>query len=142
MIRVLIDTNIVLDAYLHRGEFAFLALEIIHKIDEKKFEGCISASVVTDLYFIARKYTHETVTALEIVKAACMLLTIIPVDKTIIQSALDSAMNDFEDAVQAFAAKAMNISIVVTRDKTGFVDSGMTVYTPQEFLAYLKTLLI
>jgi hypothetical protein len=33
----------------------------------------------------------------------------------------------------SFAARAMNVHVVVTRDKTGFADSGMTVFTPQEF---------
>ncbi|MDR0338546.1 MAG: PIN domain-containing protein [Planctomycetaceae bacterium] len=138
MIRILIDTNIILDAYLHRGEFAFWALEIIQKIDEKKFEGCISASAVTDLYFIARKNTKKIEVALEIIESIYALLTILPVNKTIIRAALDFPMQDFEDAVQIFAAKAMDIDIAVTRDKMGFIDSGMTIFTPQEFLTYLE----
>ncbi|MDR2705094.1 MAG: PIN domain-containing protein [Planctomycetaceae bacterium] len=138
MIRALIDTNVVLDAYLQRGEFAFWALEIIQKIEEERFEGCISASTITDLYFIVRKNTQKTDVALKVIESAYALLTILPVDKRIIRLALDSAINDFEDAVQAFVAKAMNVDIVVTRDKTGFADSGMTVFTPQEFLTYLE----
>jgi predicted nucleic acid-binding protein len=137
MIRVLIDTNIVLDAYLQRGEYTLWASEIIQKIDEKKFEGCISASAITDLYFIARKNTQKIDAALKIIRSVYLLLTILPVNKTTIRSALDSKISDFEDAVQTFAAKAMNIGIVVTRDKTGFINSGMAVFTPQEFLTYL-----
>jgi predicted nucleic acid-binding protein len=74
-----------------------------------------------------------------LIELAYQTLTILPVDKTTIRLALDSTINDFEDAVQVFAAKAMNVHIVVTRDKTGLTDSGMTVFTPQDFLAYLKT---
>jgi predicted nucleic acid-binding protein len=139
MIRVLIDTNVVLDAFLRRGMYAPNAEKIIQKIDKGECEGCISASTVTDLYFIARKDTKKIDVALAIIKLVCVSLTILPVNKTTIRFALDSAINDFEDAVQVFAAKAMNIRIVVTRDKTGFADSGMTVFTPQEFLAYLES---
>ena len=47
-------------------------------------------------------------------------------------------VSDFEDAVQAAAAKDFGIDIVVTRDKTGFLDSGLRVYSPEEFLEALK----
>ena len=43
-----------------------------------------------------------------------------------------------EDAVQAAAARDFGIDVVVTRDKTGFRDSGMQVYSPEEFLETLK----
>ena len=38
------------------------------------------------------------------------------------------------DAVQAAAAQDFGIDIVVTRDKSGFGDSGLRVYSPEEFL--------
>ena len=47
-------------------------------------------------------------------------------------------MKDFEDAVQAAAARDFGIDVVVTRDKTGFHDSGLRVYLPKEFLETLK----
>ena len=47
-------------------------------------------------------------------------------------------MTDFEDAVQAAVAQDFGIDIVVTRDKTGFGDSGLKVYSPDEFLETLK----
>jgi predicted nucleic acid-binding protein len=46
-------------------------------------------------------------------------------------------MEDFEDAVQAVAAQWEGIEVVVTRDKNGFKNFGMTVFTPQEFLTFL-----
>jgi hypothetical protein len=47
-------------------------------------------------------------------------------------------MADFEDAVQAAAAQDCEIDIVITRDKAGFHDSGLNVYSPEEFLKALK----
>jgi predicted nucleic acid-binding protein len=44
-------------------------------------------------------------------------------------------MSDFEDAVQAAAAKDFGIDTIITRDKAGFHNSGLQVYSPEEFLA-------
>ena len=56
----------------------------------------------------------------------------------VIRGALDSEMDDFEDVVQAAAAQDCDIDIVITRDKTGFHDSGLNIYSPEEFLETLK----
>ena len=55
-----------------------------------------------------------------------------------IREALDAPMTDFEDAVQAVTVKKIGVNVVVTRDKTGFGDSGLQVYSPEEFLETLK----
>jgi len=47
-------------------------------------------------------------------------------------------MTDFEDAVQAVTVKKIGVNVVVTRDKTGFLGSGLHVYSPEEFLETLK----
>jgi hypothetical protein len=62
---------------------------------------------------------------------------ILPVIRKTIREALDSDMQDFEDAVQAAAAQDCGIDIVITRDKSGFHDSGLNVYSPEEFLETL-----
>ncbi|MDR0704533.1 MAG: PIN domain-containing protein [Planctomycetaceae bacterium] len=139
MIKVLIDTNVVLDAFLRRGVHTLWATKIIQKIDMGKCEGCISASTVTDLYYIIRKDTQNADIALAMIKLVYASLTILPVDKTMIRSAFNSSISDFEDAVQVFVAKSADIEIVITRDRTGFVNSGMTLFTPHEFLTYLES---
>jgi predicted nucleic acid-binding protein len=65
------------------------------------------------------------------------MLTVIPVNFEIIKAAFTLPMIDFEDAVQAAAARDFGIDIVVTRDKTGFLDSGLSVHSPEEFLEML-----
>ncbi|MDR0704537.1 MAG: PIN domain-containing protein [Planctomycetaceae bacterium] len=137
MIRVLIDTNVFLDYALKQSNSVELTVQIFQKIFDKKFEGCVSSSVITDVYYVIKKRTNKE-NARKFVETAYQMLTILPVNRKTIRDALESSMGDFEDAVQAFAARAMNVGIVVTRDKTGFADSGMTVFTPQEFLTYLE----
>jgi predicted nucleic acid-binding protein len=63
---------------------------------------------------------------------------VLGVNKDTIVSAIESGMTDFEDAVQAAAARDVDVDIIVTRDKDGFHNSGLQVYSPEEFLETLK----
>ena len=134
--QVLIDTNVILDAILRRGEFTRLARLLVRKHEEKLFQGFISASAITDIYFIVEKEKKRDF-ALLAIKKVVRMLTVIPVNLEIIEAAFDSDMKDFEDAVQAAAAQDVGIDVVVTRDKTGFSNSGLQVYLPDEFLETL-----
>ncbi|MCI5132176.1 MAG: hypothetical protein D3904_11805 [Candidatus Electrothrix sp. EH2] len=56
------------------------------------------------------------------------------VDKTVILDALHSDQPDFEDAVQAGAAKQSAVRVIVTRNEADFVGAGIDVCCPDEFL--------
>ena len=97
----------------------------------------VSASQITDIYyFLEKKFSHEE--AIKVLVVLLESIRIIRVDENTIKTAIKSEMDDFEDAVQAAAARNFGVGIVVTRDKTGFRDSGLRVYSPEEFLETLK----
>jgi len=137
MTRVLIDTNIALDFYLKLPEFFEAADKIFQAIRDRKIVACLSASVVTDLYYILERRKNEKY-AQEVVEIVYATFRILTVNRRTIREALDAPMTDFEDAVQAVAAKKIGVNVVVTRDKAGFLDSGLQVYLPEEFLETLK----
>jgi predicted nucleic acid-binding protein len=134
---VLIDTNVALDYFLKRESFAENAKRVFHEIISGDITGCLSSSVVTDVYYcISRR--KNTGIARKVVEEVYRYLTILTVGEATIGEALALPMDDFEDAVQAAAAQDFGIDIVVTRDKAGFHNSGMQVYSPEEFLETLK----
>ncbi|MCL2622407.1 MAG: PIN domain-containing protein [Planctomycetaceae bacterium] len=135
--RILIDTNVILDAILPRGEFSRLAWLLVRKHEEKSFQGFVSASAITDVYFLVEKVKKRDL-ALLAIKKVVRMLTVIPVNFEIIEAAIDSGMKGFEDAVQAAAARDFGVNTVVTRDKTGFRDSDLRVCSPEEFLETVK----
>jgi predicted nucleic acid-binding protein len=55
MTKVLIDTNIILDTALNRQPFCLEAGTIFQCIEDKKIRGYISASAVTDIFYLLRK---------------------------------------------------------------------------------------
>ena len=138
MITALIDTNVVLDYAEKREGFFEVAKEIFVQIWQGSFVGFVSSSAVTDIYFFLRKHYKSSETALSQLVTLLDTLEVLMVDRQTIEDAIESGMTDFEDAVQAAAAQDFGIDIVVTRDKAGFGDSGLRVYSPEEFLETLK----
>ncbi len=60
MTNILLDTNVLLDICLNRTPFVDDALEIFKAIELKKIKGHVTATTITDIYFIARKQKeHE-----------------------------------------------------------------------------------
>ena len=138
MISVLIDTNIVLDYAEKREGFYEAVQKVFAIVRQRKIIGCVLASAVTDIYYVLQKRYKEPGVALTLLKKLIRILEVLAVDRQTIEAAIESGMDDFEDAVQAAAAQDCEIDIVITRDKAGFHDSGLNVYLPEEFLETLR----
>ena len=74
--KVLIDTNIILDVCFERAEFQDYSTQIFSLIEQKKLAGCISASSVTDIYYLARKQFRDKEKALWTIKRLSQLFKI------------------------------------------------------------------
>ncbi len=135
---VLIDTNVALDYFLKREGFAEDARRVFHEVISGDINGCLSSSVVTDIYFSVNKLKKAEI-ARKVVEEVYRYLTILTVGEETIGEALAFPIDDFEDAVQIVAAKAAGIDIVVTRDRH-FKQSGMLVFQPKQFFEYLETM--
>ena len=134
---ILLDTNVILDFAMKRGEHYVPARKIMKEIAEGRLIAHVSASQITDIYyFLEKKFDHEE--AIRMLVVLLESIRIIRIDEDTINTAIESEMTDFEDAVQAAAAQDCDIDIVITRDKSGFLDSGLNVYSPEEFLETLK----
>lgn len=53
--RLLFDTNIILDIALKRDPFYKDSAELLKLIDTEKITGFITATTITDIYYIAKK---------------------------------------------------------------------------------------
>jgi len=131
---VLLDTNIILDIALKRNPFFDQAARLFELIDLGELEGKISASTVTDIYYISRKVKGH-LESIAFLKDLVEIIDVVGIDKTIILSALHSGIGDFEDAIQVFAAEVNGIDVIITRNKKDFKDVSMEIQTPSEFLA-------
>lgn len=128
--RILIDTNVVLDFLQERQPFVENAAKLFARIDTGEIEGFITATTITNIYYILRKAVGTAV-AENAIAQILNDLNICAVDRAVLEQALDLNFEDFEDAVQYACAVAQNVDTIVTRDAAGFVNAEIPVVLPE-----------
>lgn len=130
---VLLDTNVVLDFVLDRQPFTKAAEQVFEAAKCRPIQFYLSVTTITDLFYIAAKAKGKTF-SLALIRDLLEFVEIAAVDKTVIIDALHSGQPDFEDAVQAGAAKRAAVNVIVTRNEADFVGAEIDVCCPDEFL--------
>jgi predicted nucleic acid-binding protein len=136
-VRVLIDTNIVLDFLLQREPFSQDAELLFQAIDAGQVIGYVTATTLTDIFYISRKHTRSVEQARQAVSETLTVMVICPVNRAVLESAFRSGLADFEDAVQIFCAVDQGLDAILTRDAKGFLSSSIPVLSIQELLQRL-----
>ena len=131
------DTDVILDISIKRDIDIKDSVKLINLVEKGIFKGYTSTIIFTNAHYIQRKLIgHET--SINFLKKLRLLLTVLNVDDSIIQKALEAGFKDFEDSVQYFTALANNIDCIITRNTADYKDSTIPVYTPTEFLKKLE----
>jgi predicted nucleic acid-binding protein len=131
--KVLVDTNVVLDILLKRSPFYQDAFKIFKLIDQERIYGCLSASSITDIFYLLRKDRNNPGEVYQIIDELTAFFSVVPVSETTISGALALRWKDFEDAVQYMTAKENGINYIITRNKTDFENSDIPCVSPDEF---------
>ncbi|MUL39047.1 PIN domain-containing protein [Gloeocapsopsis dulcis] len=137
--RVLVDTNIILDALSLREPFFVDAKALLKAIESKQVQGYITATTLTDIFYIARKNKGIAV-ARQDVAELLVLMQVCTVDRSILEAAISSQIPDFEDAIQLACAISENLDAIITRDTQGFAGSELPVLSAGTLLARLSSL--
>ena len=135
--RVLLDTNVVLDFVLERNPFFIEADDIFLRLRNSEFVGFVSPITPINVFYTTRKEKGKDL-AFIAVEELLNLAEIVETDKKTFQNALASNFKDFEDAVQHESAVAENLDAIVTRNTKDFVNARLKVYSPSEFLMVLQ----
>lgn len=131
--KVLFDTNIIIDTILEREPFFNESRNSLLKSEETSYQGYILASTFTDIYYICRKKLgHEN--TIEVIKKLIDSINILNVNRDTIVLALHSNFADFEDAVQSASAELNQVDLIVSRNTKDFINSKITTLTPTDFL--------
>lgn len=135
--RILIDTNIILDIALKREPFYSDSSEILKKIDNEGLTGFITATTITDIYYIAKKEKGHSI-AIEFIGNLMDFIDVIGIDKEILVEALKTEIPDFEDSIQSIASSYNQIDFIISRNTKDFKNSNINSLTPQEFINRIK----
>ena len=76
----------------------------------------MSASAITDIYYIAHKQIKDRKLVLDLIKRLLMVVSIAAVGEQEIRNALETEWKDFEDAVQYSVALLNEMEGLVTRN--------------------------
>jgi len=130
-----LDSDILLDATLKRPEFILPALNIISLVQKRQFKAVTSSVAFVNVHYFLDKY--DKVNKFKLLKELRGILSIVNVGEEIIDKALKSGTNDFEDAVQYYTAKSAGVNTIITRNIKNYKDSTIQVLTPEQFLKTL-----
>jgi len=136
---ILIDTNVILDQLLKREPFYEDAESIRVLSENGHINSYISASAITDIYYIARKEIRDKETVITLIENLLKTTSIAAVTETSIYEALVLKWDDFEDAVQYVAGKSISADYIITRNKSDFDGSKIEVLSPDEFLSRITS---
>ena len=137
MIRLLLDTNILLDVILGRKPHAEAAEALWAMIEEHNAEGRLAAHAVTTFYHLLRRQRDQA-RAKQAVHSLMQVFKVAAVDAPVIHEALQMHGSDFEDCVTAAAAHRSGCAFIVTRDPRGFKSSPVEAVTPEAAIAILR----
>ncbi|MEH2369072.1 PIN domain-containing protein [Nostoc sp.] len=130
--RVLFDTNVLLDALLAREPFVADAAFLLETVELGQVEGFMSATTVTDIHYLVGRQTKSAEIAIAAVTQLLALMEICAVDRDVLEQAIALRLTDFEDAVQVASAMKLGLEAIVTRDVNGFTGSPIPVLSPKE----------
>jgi predicted nucleic acid-binding protein len=133
-VKVLFDTNVVLDVLLAREPHVDVAAQLFSLVDNGSIDGVISATTVTTIHYIAAKTVGANAAARHLGELLAMF-DVACVDRPVLQSALGLKYPDFEDAVLHEAAKASGAEAIVTRNIKDFASAELPVFAPDELMA-------
>ncbi|MFN3756867.1 MAG: PIN domain-containing protein [Flavobacterium sp.] len=134
MKKILIDSDVILDFFFDREPFSTNASIVLSLCESGKVKGFITPVIMSNIYYLLRQQsTHSNV--IEKLKALISFLEPIVITKESILMALHSDFNDFEDALQNFAAQInQEVDIIVTRNTKDYRKSKLAVLDPEQFL--------
>jgi predicted nucleic acid-binding protein len=135
--KILIDTNILLDVLVKREPHYLDASKIWTFIREGLLEGYISAISVNNLYYIIKRLQNQSI-AEAFVDQLLSDFDVVPLTKEILRQARTRKSRDYEDLIQYFSAIHAGCELIVTRNKKDFPRIGMKTVSPQELLKLLR----
>jgi predicted nucleic acid-binding protein len=132
--KILIDTNIILDVLLNRAPWVTDSQAIWDACDKGKATGYVTATTLTNIFYIAKRATNLA-QAQQAVRLCLDTFTVCPVDQDVLERAYQIFSKDFEDDVQIACAVLSGLDAIITRNTADFSHATIPVFTPAVWAA-------
>lgn len=133
MLKLFLDTNILLDIAIERKPYSVKSQQILTMIEAGQVEGFVSALTVATMHYLIKKQ-GSLLLAGRFVKDLMGLVSIVEVNQGVLERALSIPEGDFEDHIQIACAELVRADYIITRDAKHFKKSKITAISPDQFL--------
>ena len=136
--KILVYTNVIIDALTSREPWNESAEKIFIMAANHTVDMYITASAATDIYYLVRKYLHNTETAKQIMGKLYSLTGILEVTGNDCFEALASPIKDYEDAVVEKVASRKDMHYIVTRNIKDYQAGNTKIILPDDFVKLME----
>lgn len=137
--KVLLDTNILIDYIALRQPYTESAERIIFLCKNRQIHCCMAAHSIMNAFYILRK--NFTVDERRIIlKELCEIIEVIGIEKNKIIASLENHdFSDMEDCLQSECAKEFSADYIITRNIKDFQYSTIPAVLPDDFLCIINS---
>lgn len=131
--KVLVDTNVILDVLCDRKEFVADSLRVFRCCEAQRVTGYISALSIPNIVYIMRKELDPE-RIREILHTLTMVFSVVELREGDLLKAAELPFDDYEDAIQSTCAARLGADYIVTRNGKDFVNSAVPAISPADLL--------
>ncbi len=135
--KVLIDTNVIIDALTSREPWNKSAETIFIMAANHMMDMYITASSATDIYYLVRKHLHSADSAKQVMGKLYSLVGILSVSGAECVDALASPVNDYEDAVVERVSAKADMDYIITRNIKDYQNGMVKAILPDDFISLM-----
>ena len=135
--KVLVDTNIILDVLCGRPEFYEASAKVFKMCEVRKVTGIVSALSIPNIVYIMRKEL-DVERIREILDMLSLIFMITDLKNEDLKRAAAMNFKDYEDAIQSACALRVKADYIITRNCRDFMDSRVQAVMPAEFLDRIR----
>ena len=137
MMKILLDTNIVLDVLADRAPFAEEAATIFKLCETRQVEGVIYALTIPNLVYVMRKELERDQIS-GVLQKLTAIFEVADMRAEDLRKAAALPIPDFEDALQSVCAQRIKADYIVTRNIKDFLQSKVMAVKSSELLERIQ----
>lgn len=135
--KVLFDTNVILDVLLEREQFLVLSSNLVSSAETGLIKGYLCATtIITIDYLVSKQYNKEK--AKLAIQSLLKIFQIASVDRIVLEESVNSKFTHFEDAVQYYSGQLIPVDSIVTRNISDFKNAEYPIYSPSELWSIVE----
>ena len=131
--KVFVDTDIIYDVLAKREPFYVHAAKLFTLADEEKIIIAVSALTIANIHYLLSKQLSSEI-AKQVLRKFKILVHVVAIDDKIIDLALNSEFNDFEDSIQHYCALENGCTKILTRNLRDYKKALIPVMTAQDYI--------